>query len=125
MKNKKKKQVKALEVLKPISKKLTIKDAIPESTLSEEAKNELIKIREIEKLVDREILYYKTNKYTYNFQNIGTIRIFGDIYNGTITTKEADNLLGEILNFRKQVKPKNTEKKQQKEDVLKNFYNFL
>ena len=76
-------------------------------------------------MVDREILYYKTNKNTYNFQNIQTIRIFRDIFNGTITTKEADHLLGEILNFKKQVKPKNTEKKQQKEDVLKNFYNFL
>ena len=114
-----KKQVDALEVLKPITQKLTIKDAIPENKLPEEAKNELNKIKEIEKTVDRENLYYKTNKYTYNFQNFRTISTFGrDIYNGTITTKEADNnqsdLLVEILNFRKQVKPKNTEKKQQK-----------
>ena len=29
------------------------------------------------------------------------------------------------MNFRKQVKPKNPEKKQQKEDVLKNSYNFF
>ena len=34
-----KKQVEALEVLKPNTKKLTIKDAIPENILSEEAKN--------------------------------------------------------------------------------------
>ena len=34
-----KKQVEALEVLKPITQKLTIKDAILENTLSEEAKN--------------------------------------------------------------------------------------
>ena len=64
-----KKQVEALEVLKPITQKLTIKDAIPENTLREEAKNELNKIKEIEKTIDRENLYYKTNKYTYNFQN--------------------------------------------------------
>ena len=31
----------------------------------------------------------------------------------------------EILNFRKQVKPKNPEKKQQKEDVLKNLCNLF
>ena len=49
-----KKQVEALEVLKPFTKNLSIKDAIPENTLSEEAKNELNKIKEIEKMVDRE-----------------------------------------------------------------------
>ena len=125
-----KKQVEALEVLKPITQILTIKDAIPENTLSEEAKNELNKIKEIEKTVDRENLYYQTNKYTYNFQNFQIISTFGrDIYNGTIIKKEADedqsDLLVEMLNFRKQVKPENPEKKQQKEDVLKNLYNLL
>ena len=39
-----KNQVEALKVLKPIVKKLTIKDAIPENTLSEEVKNELNKL---------------------------------------------------------------------------------
>ena len=39
-----KNQVEALKVLKPIDKKLTIKDAIPENTLSEEVKNELNKL---------------------------------------------------------------------------------
>ena len=43
------KQVEALEVLKPNTQKLTIKDAIQENTLTEEAKNELSKIKEIEK----------------------------------------------------------------------------
>ena len=42
MKNKKK--VETLEVLKPITQKLTIEDVIPENTLNEEAKNELNKI---------------------------------------------------------------------------------
>ena len=49
MQNKKKKQVEALEILKPITQKLTTKDVIPENTLSEEAKNQLNKIKEIEK----------------------------------------------------------------------------
>ena len=52
-----------------------------------------------------------------------------DIYNGTIILKEADkdqrDLLVEGFNFKKQVKPKNTEKKQQREDVLENLYNFF
>ena len=55
------KKIKALEVLKPNTQKLTIKDAIPESTLSEEVKNKLNKIKEIEKTVDRENLYYRSN----------------------------------------------------------------
>ena len=42
-----KNQIEALEVLKPKTQKLTIKDGIPENTLSEEAKNELDKIKEI------------------------------------------------------------------------------
>ena len=42
-----KKQVKALEVLKPNTQKLIIKDAIPEYILTEEAKNELNKIKDI------------------------------------------------------------------------------
>ena len=52
-----------------------------------------------------------------------------DIYSGTVTLKEVNNdqsyLLVETFNFRKQVKPKNPEKKRQKEDVLENLYNFF
>ena len=40
-----KKQIKALVVLKPITQKLTIKDAIPGNTLREEAKMKLIKLK--------------------------------------------------------------------------------
>ena len=52
-----KKQAEALEVLKPTTQKVTTKEVIPEHTLSEEAKNRLNKVREIEKTVDRENLY--------------------------------------------------------------------
>ena len=62
-----KKQVEDLEVLKPNIQKLAIKNAISEKTLSEEAKYELNKIKEIEKKVKREKLYYRTNEYTYNY----------------------------------------------------------
>ena len=97
--------------------KLTIKDVIPENELSEKAKNELDKIKKIEKTVDRENLFYKANKFTSWFQNFQTITTFGrDIYDGTINTKEADEEEGDLLveMVRKKVKPKNTEKKQQK-----------
>ena len=90
---------------------------IPENTLTEEAKNELNEIREIEKTLDRENLFYRMNEYKYNFQNFRTINTFGrDIYNGTITLKQADkdqsDLLVEILNFRRQLKPKKYREKQ-------------
>ena len=72
---------------------MTIKEAIPENTLSEEAKNELNKVKEIEKKVDRENLYYKTNRYKHNFQNFRTVSAFGrDIYIGTITIKETSSV---------------------------------
>ena len=119
-----------LKVLRPITQKLIIKEAIPENTLTEEAKIELNKIKEIEKMVDRENLYYKKNKYTYNFQSFRTTSSFGrDIYNGAITKKETDGdqsyLLVENLNFRKQVKPKNIEKNNKKKMFLKTYIIFL
>ena len=52
-------QVEALKVLETITQKLSIKDAILENTLTEEAKNELNTIKDIEETVDRENLYYQ------------------------------------------------------------------
>ena len=53
LRNKEKKQVEALEVLKPNIQELTIRDAIAENELTDEAKNEPSKIKEIYKTVDR------------------------------------------------------------------------
>ena len=58
-KNNKRKQVKTLNVFRLFTQKLTMKDALPGNTLSEEAKNELNKIKEIEKMVVREICIIK------------------------------------------------------------------
>ena len=98
--------------------------------MSEEAKKEMDKIVKIEKTVDREKLIYRVSEYTYRFQNFQTIKTFGrDIYSGKITLKETDedqaSLLVEIMNFKKKTKPQDPEKKQEKEDVLKNLYNFF
>ena len=65
-----------LKVLKPDTQKLSIKYEIPEDKLSEEAKNEIVKIKEKEKIVNRENLIYKTSNFTYNFQQFETIRSF-------------------------------------------------
>ena len=81
------KKIKALEVWKPNTQTLTIKDAVTENEWTEEAKNKLNKIKNIEILVERENLVYRINEYTYNFQKSRTTSNFGrDIYNVTITT---------------------------------------
>ena len=96
---------------------------------NDEAKEEFNKIKEIEKNVDKEKLFYKSNKKKYNFKHFQTIRTFGeDIYNGEITLEEADNnqsnLLNEIKNFKYKTEPKSDKKRQEKENVEKNLYNF-
>ena len=104
---------------------------IPKNALNnDEAKKSLIKLKKYKKYVDREKLIYKADEYTYSFKNFETIKTFGqDIYEGKITIKEADeyqvNLLTEILNFRKNTKPRSQEKKQEKKIALDNLYNFL
>ena len=124
-----KKQVDALDTLKS-KNQLTMEDVIPNDTLnSNEVKKELYKIKEIEKNVDREKLIYETSEYIYSFKNFQTIKTFvRDIYEGKITIEGADeyqtNLSVEIMNFRKNTKPRSQEKKQEKEIVLENLYNF-
>ena len=111
-----KKQVEALNTLKS-NNQLTIEDVIPKNALNnDETIKELDKIKEIEKNVDREKIIYETDEDTYSFKNFQTIKTFGrDIYKGKITIKEADeyqaNLLTEIMNFRKNTKPRSQEKK--------------
>ena len=111
---------------------LTIEDVIPNDALNNnEAKKELDKIKEIEKNVDKEKLVYETNGYTYSFKNFQAIKTFGrDIYEGKITIEEANeyqtNLLAEIMNFRKNTKPKSREKKNNKKKLcLKTCIIFL
>ena len=124
------KQVKALNTLKS-NNQLTIEDVIPKNALNnDEAKKELGKIKEIENNVDREKLAYETNEYIYSFKNFQTITTFGrDIFEGKIAIEEADKYqtdsLAEIMNFRKNTKPRSQERKEEKEIALENLYNFL
>ena len=103
------KQVEVLNTLKSKSQ-LTIEDVIPKNRLNNDgAIKELDKFKEIENNVDGEKLVFETNEYTFSFQNFQTIKTFGkDIYDGTITVKEADdyqtNLLVKIMNFREKKK---------------------
>ena len=91
-------------------------------------KKSLVKLKK-QKTANREKLVYRASEYTYNFKNFRTIRKFGrDIYEGKITLKETNedqsNLLNEIKNFRDKTRLQNDKKKQEKEIVLKNLYNF-
>ena len=124
------KQVKDLNTLKSDNNKLTIEDVIPKSVFANnEAKEEFNKIKEIEKDVDWQKLFYKSNKSKNNFKNFQIIRTFGeDIYNGEITLEETDkdqsNLVEKINDFIKKTRPKSDKKTQEKENVEKNLYNF-
>ena len=124
------KQVEVLNTLKS-NNQLTIEDVIPKNALNnDEVKKEIDKIKEIEQNVGKEKLIYETNEYTYGFKNFQTIKTFcRDICEGKITPEEANkyqtDLLAEIMDFRKNLKPRSQEKKQEKEIVLESLYNFF
>ena len=91
-------------------------------------KKSLIRLAK-QKKMQTEIIY-ETNEYTYGFKNFQTIKTFGrDIYEGKVTIKEADeyqaDLLVEIMNFKKNTKPRSQEKKKKKKLFLKTSLNFM
>ena len=103
------KQVVALESLKDFDKKLTqIKDFII---------NEIKRIEEIEKQIDRNKMVYKGTNKTYDFRNFKTIRAFGnEIRNNVISLDtpniEQANLLSYIYDFmKKKTKSRDPEQK--------------
>ena len=107
--NQGKKQVKALERLE--SKSKSIEGIFPEGYESVEIKNEVYKIKEYEKNVNRNNMIYYLSKEPFDFNAFKTIRSFGEnIYSGKITINEADqeqaNLLKYILNFNNKARPK-------------------
>ena len=101
------KQIKTLKSIK----KLSVEDVIPNSAFTtDEANEELNKLKEIEKNVNREKLFYKSNKNTYSFKDFRTIRTFGEyIYEGETTLDEADedqsDLADRINDFIKKTRP--------------------
>ena len=117
------KQVVALESLKDSDKKLPpIKDFIPMENLNPEIINEIKKIEEIEKKVDRNKMVYKGTNKTYDFRNFKTIRAFGnEIRNNVISLDTANieqaNLLSYINDFMK-TKPRDPKKRKLRADVL-------
>ena len=117
------KQVVALESLKDSDKNLTpIKEFIPTENLYSEITNEIKKIQEIQKKVDRNKMVYKGTNKTYDFKNFKTIRAFGnEIRNNIISLDTANieqaSLLSQINDFMK-TKPRDLEKRKLRSDVL-------
>ena len=90
--------------------------------LNPEIINEIKKIGEIEKKVDRDKMVYKSANKTYNFRNFKTIRTFGnEIRNNFISLDIANieqaNLLSYINDFMK-TKPRDPEKRKLRAEVL-------
>ena len=118
------KQVVALESLKPPDKKLPpIKDFIPMENLNPEIINEIKRIEEIEKKVDRNKMFYKGTNKTYDFRNVKTICAFGnEIRNNVISLDTANieqtNLLSYIFDFTKKTKPQNPAQTKLRAEVL-------
>ena len=92
------KQVFALESLKDSDKKLPpIKDFIPMENLNPEIINEIKRIEEMEKKVDRNRMVY--NK-TYDFRNFKTIHAFGnEIRNNVISLDTANIEQANLLSY--------------------------
>ena len=87
-----------------------------------EISNEIKRIEEIEKQVDRNRMVYKGTNNTYDFRNYKTIRAFGnEIRNNVISLDTANieeaNLLSYISDFIK-TKPRDPERRKLRSDVL-------
>ena len=117
------KQVVALESLRAPDKKLPpIKDFIPIENLNPEIINEIKRIEEIEKNVNRIKMVYKGTNKTYDFRNFKTIRAFSnEIRNNVIGLDTANieqaNLLSYIYDFTAKTRPRNLAQKKLKSDV--------
>ena len=108
-----KKQLDTLESLKPSDKELPpIKDFIPEENLNPENINEIKRIEEQEKKVNRNKMFYKTTNKTSDFRKFKTIRTFGNeiknnVINLDMTNNEQNELLKYIDEFNSRTRPQN------------------
>ena len=115
---------KQVDALKTSCKKLpSIKDFVPTEKFNLEIIDEIKRIEEIEKNVDRNKMVYESTSRTYDFRGFKTIRAYGnDIRNNVIRLKVANleqaNLLAHVQNFVKNTKPQDSEQKKLKSDVL-------
>ena len=86
-------QVVALESLKSSDKKLTpIQEFVPMENLNPESINEIKRIDEVEKQVDRNRMVYKGSNKTYDFRNFKKIRAFGNEIRNNVISLDTANI---------------------------------
>ena len=121
------KQGKALELLKPEENKGENKEKIkpveglfPKDMRTNEIKNEIDEIKKWKNKIKQKDLKFETNRYIFDFQQIETIRSFGDsIYNGKINIKEAEMKRANLLeNFNNKSKPRSKKEKDNKQNTF-------
>lgn len=82
------------KVLKPTEhqqKPKSIQEIIRKELENNEIKKELNEIKNIEEEIDRNDVKYKTNQYTFDFQQFQTTTFLDDsIFNGKTTISEVD-----------------------------------
>ena len=101
----------------------SIKDFVPTEKFNLEIINEIKRIEEIEKNVDRDKMVYKSTSRTYDFRGFKTIRTYGnDMRNNIISLDAANfeqaNLLAHFHDFVKKTKPQDPKQKKLRSDVL-------
>ena len=118
------KQIDALESLKPSDKQLpSIRDFISKERLNSEIGNAIERFEEEERKVDRSKMVYKASDETYDFRKFKTIPVFGNeirnnIIDMSMANDEQDQLLRYINKLKSKAKPRNLELKTLKEDLL-------
>ena len=106
-----------MDALKTSYKKLpSIKDFVPIEKFNLEIIDEIKRIEEIEKNVDRNKMAYESTSRIYDFRGFKTICAYdNDIRNNVISLKAANlgqaNLLAHVQNFVKNTKPQDPEQK--------------
>ena len=94
----------------------SIKDFVPTEKFNLEIIDEIKRIEEIEKNVDRDKMVYESTGRIYDFRGFKTISTYGnDIRNNVISLKagnlEQANLMAHINDFVKKKKPQDLEQK--------------
>ena len=125
------KQFEALESLKNHDNELpSIKDFTPTENLNPEIINEIKRIEEKEKKVNRNKMVHKATNKTYDFRKCKTMHAFGgEIKNNVISMNTANteqiNLTMYIKDFENKRKPRNRELKVLKKEVLDSVLSLL
>ena len=122
---------KQVDALKTWYKKLpSIKDFVSTEKFNLEIIDEIKRIEEIEKNVDRNKMVYESTSRTYDFRGFKTISAYAnDTRNNAISLKVANleqvNLLAHVQSFVKNTKPQDPEQKKLKSNVLDSVRAFV